>query len=289
MNSNWELNHVGIVVKKKNKILHYLQGLGIGVSVGPQPLLPHLEGTTTVMMYRTLDGDPVSHSSSKRGAHTFFDAETQVGTCQLECIQPSPGNLIHAYLEAKGEGINHLCFNVPDPQVETDKLVAKGCDLVFSATNGDYIIENYLDTRKFGDIIISFRPMAGEWEKAWMANNMEHPMVNKWNFRGVGVTVKDLDKTVAYYESLGFPEVQSEVVVDSSETPDYRVNGEKPDTATRFKSRRVQVGPLQYEFVQPLEGNTIHTECLEKRGEGISNLAFTVGLRWREGKDSSHG
>ena len=31
-----------------------------------------------------------------------------------------------AEFEAKGEGINHLCFNVPDVQSETDKLLDKG-------------------------------------------------------------------------------------------------------------------------------------------------------------------
>lgn len=276
MNTDWELNHVGIVVRSKNKILQYLQSRGVGVSVGPQPLLPHIAGETSLLMYRKLDGDPVSHTFTESGAHTFYDGESQIGSCQLECIQPPPGSFIFEYLEAKGEGINHLCFNVPDVEGETDKLLAKGCDLVFSAVTGGQIVENYLDTRKFGDVIISFRPPAGDWEKAWMANNVKHPLVNDWEFRGVGVAVKDLDKTVEYYESLGFASAQPEVVVDSSTASEFTVYGKTPDAPVRSRAGLVAIGPLQYEFVQPIEGKTVYNESLEKRGEGINNIAFTV-------------
>lgn len=229
-------------------------------------------------MYRKLDGDPVSHTSSSTipGAHTFYDGESQIGSCQLECIAPGPGSFIHDYLETKGEGINHLCFNVPDVQGETDKLIAKGCDLVFSAITGGQIIENYLDTRKFGDVIISFRPPAGEWEKTWKANNMAYPLVSDWTFRGVGVAVNDLDKTVAYYRSLGFSDVQPEVELDSSKSTDFMVNGKAPETRTRTRSTLVGMGPLQYEFVQPIEGETVYSDSLATKGEGINNLAFTV-------------
>jgi catechol 2,3-dioxygenase-like lactoylglutathione lyase family enzyme len=277
MSDNWELNHVGIVVTKKDWILHYLQSLEIAVSVGPQPLLPYIEGEVTVMMYRTLEGDPMSSSSSTRKAHTFFDAETQIGSCQLECIQVGPGSFIGEYLEKNGEGINHLCFNVPDVVAETDKLLKKGCGLMFSVVAEGQIIENYLDTRKHGDLIISFRPPAGDWEKTWKANNMAHPLVSDWKFRGVGIAVKDLDKTVAYYEFLGLKSAQPEAAIDASTCSDLEVNGKRPDTPVRLKSRLVEVGPLQYEFVQPVEGETAYNESLDKRGEGVSNMAFTVG------------
>ena len=278
MGNNWEINHVGIVLRNKNKMLHHLQSLGIGVSVGPQPLLPYIEGKTTVQMYRKLDGDSVSYTSpsSIPGAHTFYDGESQIGSCQLECIAPGPGSFISDYLETKGEGINHLCFNVPDVQAETDKLIEKGCELVFSAITGEQIVENYLDTRKFGDVIISFRPPVGEWEKAWQANNMAYPLVSDWKFRGVGIAVRDLDKTVEYYQSLGFTAAQPEVIVSSDSTDGLKVNGNAPDSTTSSRSRLVDIGPLQYEFVQPIEGETVHNESLNSKGEGINNIAFTV-------------
>jgi 4-hydroxyphenylpyruvate dioxygenase-like putative hemolysin len=37
-----------------------------------------------------------------------------------------------------------------------------------------------------------------------------------------------------------------------------------------------KVGDVQIELVQPLEGNSIFKEFLEKRGEGIHHLKYTV-------------
>ncbi len=278
MGNNWEINHVGMVTRSKNKILRYLQSIGVGISVGPQPLLPYIEGETSLLMYRKLHGDPVTNTFTPEipGAHTFYDGESQIGTCQLECIAPGPGSFIFEYLEAKGEGINHLCFNVPDVQLETDKLIEKGCDLVFSAITGGQIVENYLDTREYGDVIISFRPPTGTWEKTWQENNLAYPLVSDWKFRGIDIAVNDLDKTVEYYQSLGFQNVQPEIVLDSGQSSNFTVNGQVPDTTTRLRSRLVEVGPLQYEFVEPLEGESAYTESLGKRGEGINSLAFSV-------------
>ncbi len=36
------------------------------------------------------------------------------------------------------------------------------------------------------------------------------------------------------------------------------------------------MGPITYEFTQPVEGEAIYTESLEKRGEGVNDFIFTV-------------
>ncbi|MCP4750794.1 MAG: hypothetical protein GY866_07870, partial [Proteobacteria bacterium] len=196
MDNNWELNHVGLMIKDKDKTLSYFQSLGIGVSVGPQPLLPHIEGQGSLLIYTKLYGDPITLTYPTGGSHNFFDGESQIGSCQLECysMTPGPGTFISEYLEKKGEGINHVCFNVPDVEGTTQKLLDKGCDLIFRAAVNDGTVENFIDTRKFGDVIVSLRPPASDWEKAWRANNMAHPLVSDWKYRGVGVAVEDLEK-----------------------------------------------------------------------------------------------
>ena len=40
LGQNWVLNHVGMTVADRNAVLRHFQSLGVGVSVGPQPLLP---------------------------------------------------------------------------------------------------------------------------------------------------------------------------------------------------------------------------------------------------------
>jgi len=277
MDKNWELNHVGLMVKDRDKTLEYFQSLGIGVSVGPQPLLPHIEGEGSLLIYTTLYGDPVTFTYPTGGAHSFFDGECQIGSCQLECygMEPGPGTFISEYLEIKGEGINHVCFNVPDVERETQKLLEKGCDQIFRAAVNDQIVENFIDTRKFGDVILSLRPPASGWEKAWQANNLAYPLVSDWKFRGVGVAVKDLNKTVAYYRSLGFA-AQSESEMDSSQLTEFKIEGKDADAVIKTKSTLIGVGPLSYEFVQPIEGSSVYQDSLDLRGEGVNNIAFTV-------------
>ena len=41
MSANWILNHLGMMVTNRNATLNHFQSLGVGVSVGPQPLLPY--------------------------------------------------------------------------------------------------------------------------------------------------------------------------------------------------------------------------------------------------------
>ncbi|MHA2339953.1 MAG: hypothetical protein ACXACX_21850, partial [Candidatus Hodarchaeales archaeon] len=45
-----------------------------------------------------------------------------------------------------------------------------------------------------------------------------------------------------------------------------------------FKARvRIgHVGPVAFEFIQPLEGTSIYHESLDSRGEGVAEMTFTV-------------
>ncbi len=55
-------------------------------------------------------------------------------TC-LELIEPLPGETaITKFLEKKGEGIHHLCLEVPDVDAATRSLQAQGCNPVYPAS-----------------------------------------------------------------------------------------------------------------------------------------------------------
>ena len=81
---DWEFNHLGMMVTDRDEILAYYQSIGLGVSVGPQPLLPYAEGEGEITFFRELDGDPISHKYKTGGVHTFKDGQSQIGNCQLE-------------------------------------------------------------------------------------------------------------------------------------------------------------------------------------------------------------
>lgn len=55
-------------------------------------------------------------------------------TC-LELIEPLPGEIaITKFLEKKGEGIHHLCLEVPDVDDATRSLKEQGCNPVYPAS-----------------------------------------------------------------------------------------------------------------------------------------------------------
>ena len=234
LGDDWVLNHVGMTVANRNATLRHYQSLGVGVSVGPQPLLPHEDGEGSLMFYRTLEGDPVTNTYQTGGAHNFTDGECQIGDCQLECypMRPGPGMFLSEYLAEKGPGINHICFNAPGVEEETELLISKGCAVMFNATVNGRIVENYLDSRRHGDLMISLRPPATDWENAWKANNQAHPLANDWRFVGVGIAVADVEEALAYYTALGFEPI-----------------GElKVDEQLGIRRQSVRVGPISFEF-----------------------------------------
>lgn len=57
-----------------------------------------------------------------------------VGDTKIELVQPTDGTTGSArFLESKGEGFHHVCFEVPDIQAALDSLAAAGLTLIDTA------------------------------------------------------------------------------------------------------------------------------------------------------------
>ena len=91
-----------------------------------------------------------------------------------------------------------------------------------------------------------------------------------------------VDETARFYESLGIAEIQSQVIFDSSAIEDANASGRFLKNGIKVKTRRFRIGPVAYELIQPLEGESIYKESLDRRGEGIIDLVFTVDDLERE-------
>ena len=258
---DWKFNHLGMMVIDRDEILSHYQSIGLGVSVGPQPLLPYIEGEGEITFFRELEGDPISHKYKTGGAHNFRDGQSQIGNCQLEIypMKPGPGMFISRYLEKKGDGINHIAFNTNDIERDTKYFIDRGCELVFNVTTNGKTIENYIDTRLHGDLMISLRPSADDWEKSWRKNNESHPMVNDWNFLGLAICVDHLESASAYYSHLGYSQL--------NEIKDRQEWG--------VSFQEYSVNKILLELMQAEEG-TIYSNSLEQRGEGVAELIFEV-------------
>jgi 4-hydroxyphenylpyruvate dioxygenase-like putative hemolysin len=261
MTFDWEFNHLGMMVIDRDEILTHYQSIGLGISVGPQPLLPYTEGEGEITFFRELDGDPISHKYKTGGVHNFKDGQSQIGNCQLEIypMQPGPGMFISRYLEKKGDGINHIAFNTNDIEKDTQYFIDRGCELVFNVTTNGKTIENYLDTRLHGDLMISLRPNADDWEKSWRKNNESHPMVNDWSFLGLGICVDDLESASDYYSHLGYSQLNE-------------INDRKEWGITY---QDYSVSKILFELVKA-EDSSIYSNSLKQRGEGVAELIFEV-------------
>ena len=280
LKKDWKLHHICLVVRNWNDSLDYYQSTRMGVSVGPQMMGLDYRDGGPAKFYFNKDVPPTNgglgpgkplEETSERGRrkdnYTFMDKDCQVGNLLLE-IGENKGIPL--------EGITHICFNVPDVKAETEKLLEKGCALMMEITQGYNILENHIDTREYGNVDISFRPPVLKFEKAWIDHHRSYPYLKDWKFHGLGIGVRDLDKTVEYYENLEIIEFQSETELDSNSLDSINVSSEVKGLNFKTKARVGQVGPVTFEFIQPLVGTSIYQESLDSRGEGVADIAFTV-------------
>ena len=87
----------------------------------------------------------------------------------------------------------------------------------------------------------------------------------------IGIVVRDLDKAAQYYESLGIGPFQSSGVVIT----ETRAEGDVI-VDWKLKVKFAQLGPIQLELVQPVEGESIQKKFLESKGEGVNHIGFFV-------------
>ena len=269
MEKDWVFGHLALHVKDLDEIAAYYESIGIGIHlpIKPGPPPPPDAKIPETLNLRLGKVQERAVGTTPADAATFLTF-SQVGTLNIEHTK-------NPRIEV--EFIHHMCFNVPDLHAESTPLIMeKGCEVPFVYINNSLIQENHIDTSKFGGVILSLRPdpdgRRSEREKA----ARERLPISNWNFRGIGIAVKDMDKLVEYYQYLGLGTFRPEVMFDSSSISDFQVNGKPSDTIVKARTRIAQVGPVAYEFTQPLEGDTIYKESLDKRGEGVNDFVFTV-------------
>ena len=139
MGNNWELAHVGLVVRDMDKTVEYYRSLDIGAEAGPERI-----------------GDNKSQVFTRYGQIVDTEEEfkirnIQIGPLSLLLNQPVKGKTHQQdFLDKNGgDGINHVAFWVDNLESERAKLVAKGIPIMFEVEGNCYF-----DTREFGNVVI---------------------------------------------------------------------------------------------------------------------------------------
>ena len=88
----------------------------------------------------------------------------------------------------------------------------------------------------------------------------------------VGVVVRDMDKAMEHYSSLGIGPFETLKLSRF----DRRVYGKPMGDDHKNLLRVAQMGNVELELIQPVSGDSVQRQFLEKRGEGINHLGFFV-------------
>ncbi len=136
ISSSWKILQVGLVVKDMDKSINRLSKLGFG------PFIPKL------LPKSTRPGPKAKPMLGKVDVQ-----RTMLGNVELELCQPVSGESPHRdFLDAKGEGIQHILFSVPDLEAELDRFNKLGAKVLMHLTfNGGGLA--YVDLNACGFII----------------------------------------------------------------------------------------------------------------------------------------
>jgi catechol 2,3-dioxygenase-like lactoylglutathione lyase family enzyme len=224
-------------------------------------------------------------------------ALAQVGAVQLELMEHIDGVSIYQdFLMEHGEGLNHLNFLVDDVDATAEILAKEGFPSIQSGRwepreeKGTY---NYID----------IKPLCTIWEAVYGRNIGAKPIrypgtaqvspakVKVKGINQVAIVVKDVQKVAEnYWNILGIGPWD----IYAWEAPlvyDRTYHG-KPSWA-REKIALAQVGGVQLELCQPIDGDSVYQDFLMEHGEGLHHLNFlvddvdeTAGILIKEGFSS---
>lgn len=102
----------------------------------------------------------------------------------------------------------------------------------------------------------------------------KHPLVKVGPVSHIGIVVDDVDEAVRFYgETFGVGPFEI-VDFDASQTDYFRSYGQpaKP----KFRAGLYYSGDVFLELVQVTEGETVHTDFFDRKGEGLQHLCFMV-------------
>ena len=270
---------MSLIVKDQDKTLDYYRSLGLVTA----QLEISREERVPVAYEVHGERKPTPPDSPRKGPGKI--GVFRMGPLIVEMIQPgeASSDANSEYIDTKGEGISHLAFFVDDIEAETTKLVGKGIPMLLTERVEGKVISHYFDTREYGGLVLELKQKGAfpDWEHGF--STWRDIRENHWRLFHISLVVKDLDRTMAYYESLGLVTAQLEISGREGSRVTYEKHTERkpapPDSPRKGpgKVRVFRMGPLIIEMMQTAQTSYgINAEYIDHKGEGVSHLAFFV-------------
>ncbi len=231
----------------------------------------------TCCKHMTVDGVPTEYAMAL--------AVCNIGTIQFEFCEPLDDRSLYArYLIEQGEGVQHIAYELDRGFDEAVQYFeAKGIGINQSGDWHGCCNFNYLDSFDQLKHAAEFHNQDLD-EIAKYSNYGEYPPRNLrlsgkpllTDIVGLGIVVRDLERTVRTYEDeFGFgPWVITEY--DKRNLTQMRVHGEAVDYAYREATARI--GDKVIALIQPVDDISIFGEYarISDRGEGLYSVEYTV-------------
>jgi hypothetical protein len=221
---------------------------------------------------------PMIHSRMYKGRPAWARERlgiATVGGVGFELCEYIDGDSIYNdFVLEHGEGLQHFNFQVDDQDKAAEALTSQGFTSIRSGRRGaDGRTGNYID----------IEPLHAVWELVQRSRQSPPPeparqaeaapispaKVKVKAFGQVGIVVKDAQQVAEnYWNILGIGPWN----IYSVDFHDHIYHG-KP-TWIKAKIAQAQVGGVQLELYQPIEGDSIYRDFLMKRGEGMHHISF---------------
>ncbi|MFC1920543.1 VOC family protein [Chloroflexota bacterium] len=98
-----------------------------------------------------------------------------------------------------------------------------------------------------------------------------------WTLLHVGLSVRNTDEAVKYYESLGGKAAEMpDIVLSNTDFMSLRTYGKTDAPSWKLRIKMLNLGPLTLELLEPLEGDNFIKTWMDEHGEGANHIAYIV-------------
>jgi hypothetical protein len=131
--------------------------------------------------------------------------------------------------------------------------------------------EAWFDTRQVSDVVIALLSTPINFP-------LLKPQKNPWKYEHVVVAIRDIVKATEFYRALGWKTLKpiAEKVWDGEHLKQWGIYGKTPDTSLNFKTCLLEKGSFIMELHQPSKGESLQKQFLDRQGEGICCICFSV-------------
>lgn len=217
------------------------------------------------------------HNEHIEAGFDFICAVTWEGDVEYELIQPVEGpNIYWDYLKKYGSGLHHFKIVIPDDEelkAYVKELEEKGLKVMQTGWI-DNDVHYYVDSHEQLGLTLELGNggRIGEAPEVYLAKNAKRPVSHRQNIKQIAIVVDDAEKYMknyAYYLGIDGWDVRH---FTPEKLRDFKVNGVHITKGFDFICAVKWVGGMEIEIIQPIKGDNIYWDFLEKHGPGFHHI-----------------